>query len=158
MLLKVYANVFKLKSLQLTSDTETAPLEDVFLAYRDESPVEVMIKIEALEDRLQRDIVKSVAAVALRDRRHKVLKLCLDRGFTYEYYFEDAANLVSEMKSPKTYQVIEESDFRKENPRRIRRHGKTRPVKPEPSGAFDKWGSISMVIWRTGSYTCAILA
>lgn len=61
---------------------------------------------------------QALAILALRERSSNALKMCLDHGFKYGEYFEDAANLVKQEKSPKTYQVIAESDFRRKFPRR----------------------------------------
>lgn len=70
--------------------------------------------------------------LALLERRAAVLKLCLDQGgFAFEHYFEDAANEMQDANDdPETFQVLEESGFRKRYPR---------PA-PRPEGA-DEEGS-----------------
>jgi hypothetical protein len=52
---------------------------------------------------------QSLAVLALRERCAEVFKMGLDKGFTYEEYFENAANLVKQEKSLKRYQVIAET-------------------------------------------------
>jgi hypothetical protein len=101
----------------LTGSIDTIPMETVFIAYRHESPGEVNRLLGLLEDDAQTGMRQALAALGLRERRADVLKMCLDHGFPYEEYFERAANFVKRESSPKTFQVIEESDFRKKNPR-----------------------------------------
>jgi hypothetical protein len=93
-------------------------MEAIFLAYRNESCKEVDRKLKLLEDEQQDGMRKALAMLALRERRSEVLKMCLDHGFRYGSDFEDAANRVKEVKSPETYKVIAESDFRRQYQRR----------------------------------------
>ena len=102
----------------LTGSTDTTLMEAVFIAYRHKSSEEVNNKLSLLEDGQQIGMRQALAALSLRERRADVLKMCLDHGFPYEEYFERVANFVKKENSPKTFQVIEESDFRKQNPRR----------------------------------------
>ena len=87
------------------------------MTYRNESCDDIDKKLALLEDDQQSGMREALAVLALRERRADVLKMCLDHGFAYREYFEDAANRVKQDNSPKTYKVIQESDFRRQYPR-----------------------------------------
>lgn len=58
------------------------------------------------------NVRKSLAMLALQERRADILKMCMDYGgFLYEGYFEDEANRVEEEKDPETFRVLENSGF-----------------------------------------------
>ena len=92
-------------------------MEAVFFAYRNDSYEEIDKKLKLLEKEQQIGMREALAMLALRERRSEVLKMCLDHSFQYLDGFEDAANLVKQDKSPKTYKVIAESNFRRQYPR-----------------------------------------
>ena len=86
------------------------------------------------------------------DRRSDILKLCLDQGgFAFEHYFEEAADRFQNASDdPETFKVLEESEFRKECPRKAPRNEEDVEEEPEgeedPSGVFDEGGRLP-VIW-----------
>lgn len=74
--------------------------------------MDVDIRMDELSQQLLNDVWKSLAMLALQERRADILKRGMDRGeFPYEAYFEDEANTVDEEKNPETFQVVETSDF-----------------------------------------------
>lgn len=99
---------------------DATPFEDVFKAYRNGGVAEVEAALNALSkpDHV-REFRKTLAMLALQERRADVLKMCLDAGgFSYESYFQDEANRLDPNKDPETDKVLEESDFRKKYPRK----------------------------------------
>ena len=75
-------------------------------------------------------ILRMLAMQALVDRRSDVLKFCLDRGgFEYESNFVKRSNNVFEELHPRTYKVLQESDFRKQH-----------PLQPHPASEIDVGG------------------
>lgn len=71
---------------------DTKPLHDVFLAYRTGNVNDIEGKLDILGEKGAERIKESLAVLALNDRNSAVLKVCLDREFTYQGYFIDAAN------------------------------------------------------------------
>ena len=97
--------------------TDTLPMEAIFIVYRNGSCDDVGKTLARLEVEQQKGMRAALAILALRERRADILKMCLDHGFTYGEAFEDAANRVKPDNNPKTYKVIQESDFRRQYPR-----------------------------------------
>lgn len=98
---------------------QTTPIENVFVAYRHGSWAEVKAKLRVIGEKLSKEVRKSLAMLALRERRADVLKMCMGfGGFPYEGYFEDEANRVDEEKDPETFQVLERSEYRRIYPKR----------------------------------------
>lgn len=93
-------------------------MEAVFIAYRNDAREEIDKRLGQLADEQQTGMRQALAVLALRERRADILKMCLDHGFPYEQYFERAANFIKKENSPRTFQVIEESEFRRQRPRR----------------------------------------
>lgn len=94
-------------------------MEDVFVEYRHGSLATVEAKLNVLTEDRSKDVRKSLAMLALQERRADILKMCMDLGgFPYEGYFEDEANRVDEEKDPETFQVLENSEFRRVYPKR----------------------------------------
>jgi hypothetical protein len=111
----------------------------------------VQAKLQRLDDEHAKNIRKSLAMLALQDRRAGVLKLCLDQGgFPYEHYFEDAANRLqdehddpeNECHEPETYRVLEESRFRKIYPRKTARSKEELDAQEDPAEVFDQGGRL----------------
>jgi hypothetical protein len=81
----------------------------------------------------------------LRDRRSDILKFCLDLGFTYEHYFDEAADRFQNANDdPEMYKILEESEFRKLYPRLPPRNeedgGEELEEDEDPSEVFDIGG------------------
>ncbi|RYP53705.1 hypothetical protein DL770_010982 [Monosporascus sp. CRB-9-2] len=124
---------------------DATPFEDVFKAYRTGDVENVKANLGKLGKEHADFICKSLSLLALQERQSEMLKLCLDQdGFAYEGYFEDEANRVSEDDDPKTFKVLEESNFRKIYPRKLlgSEDGDEEDEDYEdPSAAFDEGGS-----------------
>jgi hypothetical protein len=70
------------------------------------------------------DLTRSLALLALHERRADVLELCTKRGVVYNSYaVEDEANWVDPVKDPRTEAVLEGSEFRRLYPRRLAQSG-----------------------------------
>jgi hypothetical protein len=101
---------------------DITPIKDIFMTYHSGEFGDIKDKLELFEADeggeearyVARKVTASLAQLALQDRRADVLKLCLDRGFTYENYFIDAANnLERDNPDSEICEVLQESDFRK---------------------------------------------
>jgi len=122
--------------------------ENVFRAYRTGDVEEVKASLNQLSDEHANYVRKSLAVLALQDRRSTILKLCLDQGgFAFEHYFEDAANRFQNASDdPETFKVLEESRFRKLYPRPTPRAKADSEQELEdeedPSEVFDQGGRL----------------
>lgn len=109
---------------------------------------EVKASLDKLSTEQANFVRKSLAALALQDRRASVLKLCLDQGnFAFEHYFEDAANKFQNASDDtETLKVLEESRFRKLYPLPIPGAdgggGDESEGAEEPCSVFDAGGSL----------------
>lgn len=100
--------------------TDTAPLEAVFKAYRYGVLDDVKTKLASLDGVLAEAVKKSLALLALQERKNDVLKFCLDEGgFRFERAFWDEANRVRGKKDLETFNILEQSEFRRCHPRGI---------------------------------------
>ncbi|KAI1441262.1 hypothetical protein F5Y02DRAFT_422143 [Annulohypoxylon stygium] len=97
---------------------DTTPFELVFKAYHTGTLEDVIAQHDKLDEKHVKYIRQLLATRALLDRRPDVLEFCLARGFDYEYNFEFEANALDEEEHPKTFEVLEASEFRKVHPRR----------------------------------------
>lgn len=87
-------------------------------------------------------VKKSLAFLALQERRPDVLKFCLDQGgFPFEAYFHVEAESVDGKTDPETFNVLEQSPFRRE-PRKAPDHGGNDGNKRNPAAIFDKGGEL----------------
>ncbi|OCL12218.1 hypothetical protein AOQ84DRAFT_386280 [Glonium stellatum] len=98
---------------------DATPFENVFEAYRMGNIDDIKAKLDVLGEEQAKFVRKLLALLSLQEGCSEVLKLCLDLGgFAFEKCFEDEASRVSEDNDPKTFKVLEESEFRKTYPRR----------------------------------------
>lgn len=87
----------------------------------------------------KKGLQESLAFLSLQERRSDVLKFCLDnRSFPYEHYFICEAENVDKTRDPKTFAVLEQSDFRQFPPK----ESQTTRVGNDPAGVFDKDGKL----------------
>lgn len=102
---------------------DETPFENVFKAYRTGDVEEVKPSLDLLSKEHANYVRKSLAILALQDRRSAILKLCLDPGgFQFEHHFEDAVNAFQNASDVlETFKVLGESKFRKIFPRRAPR-------------------------------------
>lgn len=125
---------------------DSAPFEEVFTAYRTGDVDEVKACLARLSEKHAGFVRKSLATLALQDRRSRILKLCFDQGgFAYEHWFEDAANKFQNASDdPETFKVLEESRFRQLYPRKAPRTKADSEEglegEEDPSAVFDKGG------------------
>ena len=99
-------------------------------------------KLAAVEDEHVEGVRKALAFLALQDRRADVLLFCLQRGrFPYESYFEDEANRVDRKQDERTFQVLEDSEFRKLHPRKRKDDVQNSDSDEDPAEVFDEGGS-----------------
>ena len=79
-----------------------------------------------------------MAVLALKDQRADVLKLCLNRGITYQYHFVDAANdFERDNPDSEMCKVLQESEFRKMWLRPIPKEPRAEGEETPPWEAFD---------------------
>jgi hypothetical protein len=104
---------------------DATPLKEVFTTYRTGTAEDVEAKLALLRQDYALDLTRSLALLALQDRRADVLGLCMKQGVVWNSYaFEDEANRVHSKTDPKTEEVLEKSGFRKLYPRRRTRRGR----------------------------------
>ncbi|KAI0886572.1 uncharacterized protein GGS22DRAFT_115304 [Annulohypoxylon maeteangense] len=97
---------------------DATPFELVFKAYHTGTLEDVIAQHDILDGKYVRYIRQLLATQALLDRRADVLHFCLGRGdFDYEYNFTYEADLVTVDEHPKTFAVLERSEFRELHPR-----------------------------------------
>ena len=86
---------------------------------------------------------ESLAFLALQEQRPDVLKFFLDQGrFPFEAYFHVEAEDVDEKKDPETFNVLEQSRFRQEWPRKTPDCGGNNGKRSHPAATFDKGGRL----------------
>jgi hypothetical protein len=89
------------------------PLLDVFVTYRTGDVKVIEEKLDLLGEKAAQRIASSLAVLALNDRNPDILKVCLDREFTYHNYFIDVANkFEKENIDPEVCNVLQASKFR----------------------------------------------
>ena len=93
-------------------------LEDIFRAYKLGSVRAVRERLARLDKKREKDMRESLAYLSVQERQPGMLRLCFEGPFRYEEYFRDEADSVDLEKHPKTFQVLEDSDFRQSCPRR----------------------------------------
>lgn len=92
----------------------------VFNAYDARNLDDIKARIDRFEEAQKPYVLRILAMRALLDRQADVLEFCLSRGgFESERNLENQSNLVSPESDPKTFQVLEASDFRKKHPRKL---------------------------------------
>jgi hypothetical protein len=117
---------------------DVTQLKNVFQAYKVGSAEDVEKKLALIPSSYARCLLESLALLSLQDQRLDVLKLCLDRGFQYQYYFVDAANDYEEEKpDSEIARILQASDFRREWPWPERSSSQ----ETDPAEAFDEGGS-----------------
>jgi hypothetical protein len=132
---------------ELSTITDITPLKDVLMAYHQGNDNEVKAQLSQLDEQHARYLRESLATAALEDNRPEILKLCLDGGFIYRFYFKRAADRVEERgDEPELCKVLDESQFRKTRPRFIHRNDvnrrdgteeeRNRPAKRNPDGTL----------------------
>ena len=119
----------------------------MFAAYRTGDVEEVKAALARLSDEHAGYVRKSLAMLALQDRRSGILRLCFDQGgFAFEHYFVDAADKLQKSDDPETFKVLEESKFRELYPRRAPRTEEDSEEESEgeedPSEVFDQGGRL----------------
>ena len=88
-------------------------------------------------------VKESLAFLALQERRPDVLKFCLNQGgFPFEPYFHVEAEIVDEKRDPETFNVLEQSRFRRLRPRKAPDHGGNDGDIRNPAAIFDKGGEL----------------
>jgi hypothetical protein len=97
------------------ADIDITPFEDVFTAYRTGDIAEIKDKLDRLNEENVEYLRKSLAMLALQERKADILKFCFEKSFAYENYFVDEANRVQADKDadPELVKVVEESEMRK---------------------------------------------
>ncbi|KAJ9668244.1 hypothetical protein H2201_001674 [Coniosporium apollinis] len=122
--------------------------EDVFATYRTGDVDQVKASLARLTDEHAKYLRKSLAVLALQDRRSGILKLCLDQGgFAFEHYFVDAADKFQNASDdPETFKVLEESKMRELYPRSAPHTEEDSEEESEgeedPSEVFDEGGKL----------------
>jgi hypothetical protein len=115
---------------------DTTQLEAVFKAYRRSTLDDVKNKLGSLDRAPAEGVKKSLALLALQERRNDVLKFCLDEGgFHFERPFWDEAKRVDAEKDSETFNILEQSEFRRLYPRGI-------GAPPGVESVFDKGGRL----------------
>lgn len=124
---------------------DASPLKAVFVAYRHGTVGDLQEKIAALRQDYGADLVKSLALLALQERRAEVLKVCFAHSDCWQSYaFEDEANRVDREKDPEVVEVLEASRFRQLYPRKEaipKSKKQKRRDGNDPAAAFDVGGS-----------------
>lgn len=91
------------------------------------------------------DLMKSLALLALQERRMEVLKLCFAHSDSWQTQaFEDEANRVDKDKDPDVFEVLDASRFRELYPRKEaipKSKKQKRRDRNDPAAAFDVGGS-----------------
>lgn len=114
------------------------PLKNVFNAYKTGNLRDVEEKLALLPPDYGKAILESLALLSLHDQRVDVLKLCLDRGFEYQYYWTNAANEYEEENpDSEIATLLQQSEFRKFRPWPERSSSQ----ETDPAEAFDEGGS-----------------
>ncbi|KAI1476106.1 hypothetical protein F4774DRAFT_394671 [Daldinia eschscholtzii] len=97
-----------------------ATFERIFEAYRAGDLEGVIAGHDSLDEKHAKHIRRLLAMKSLLDRRADVLRFCLGLGgFEYDLIFRFEANTVKQDKHPKTFDALEESEFRKLHPRSL---------------------------------------
>ncbi|KAJ9637274.1 hypothetical protein H2199_007561 [Coniosporium tulheliwenetii] len=130
--------------------------EDVFATYRTGDVDQVKASLARLTDEHAKYLRKSLAVLALQDRRSGILKLCLDQGgFAFEHYFVDAADKFQNASDdPETFKVLEESKMRELYPRSAPHTEEDSEEESEgeedPSEVFDEGEEIHFIFFLLG--------
>ena len=115
---------------------DITPFEAAFKAYRNSTFDDVKEKLASLDGVSAEGVNKSVGLLALQDRRNDVLKYCLDQGGPrFDRPFYDEAKRVDAGKDPETFNILEQSEFRRAYPR-------NRGAPPGVAAVFDIGGRL----------------
>ncbi|OCK72959.1 hypothetical protein K432DRAFT_411165 [Lepidopterella palustris CBS 459.81] len=93
-------------SKRINPVNDATPFEEVFKAYRMGNIDDIKTKLDILGEEQAKFVRKSLALLAMQERRSGILRLCLHLGgFAYERYFGDEVNRVNEDHDPETFKV-----------------------------------------------------
>lgn len=119
------------------SPTDASPLAAVFKAYRHGTLVDVNEKLAVLDAEHAPYVMGSLALLALLERQLDVLRFGMDRGrFRYDFNFQCEAEDVEASKEPETFNLLEQSEYRRLHPRT------GVGAKPSAAAAFDVGGKL----------------
>ncbi|KAI8958101.1 hypothetical protein F5Y11DRAFT_337427 [Daldinia sp. FL1419] len=107
-------------SMEMERPQNVEAFRRIFKSYSAGSLEGVIAEHDALDEKYSKYIRRILAMRALCDRRADILQFCLRiGGFEYSATFKFEANTVEQAKDPKTFEALEESEFRKIHPRRL---------------------------------------
>ncbi|KAI1379951.1 hypothetical protein F4677DRAFT_299932 [Hypoxylon crocopeplum] len=98
---------------------DAVPFEQVFKAYSTGNLEDTIVQHDSLDENHAKYLRKLLAMRALLDRRDDVLRFSLERGgFEYDDCFKEESLTVCWQKETRTFNVLEETVYRKYYPHR----------------------------------------
>ncbi|XXH01881.1 hypothetical protein Hte_008243 [Hypoxylon texense] len=112
-----FAHSVQTVSREIGHVEDAAPIERLFKAYRTGTTEDVIAIDDSMNEKEAECTRRLLATRALIDKRADVLDFCVTRGgFAYDDTFKGLANSLRHCEHPKTYGVLQRSEFRKEHP------------------------------------------
>lgn len=126
---------------------DTTPFKQVFVAYHAASTDDLRDKLDSLKAEDAPHITLALAHRALKECRGDILKLCLERGFSWSGSFLDAANhFEKEKKDQGICALLQNSEFRTKWPWPKPKRKQKVEGEEDPAEVFD-YGSEYEVPW-----------